>query len=112
MILEKEVAFGVKPGLWITPWYDGWSAEKESADCPVRLFFILEDQHRAVGMVHQVIGVAAHQYPADGGVGMGSHHHHRRFVDFLQETPSPPFPDPRCLIHFPVTGSCFPELKV
>ena len=67
MILEKEVAFGVKQGLWITPWLDGWSAEKESADCPVRLFFILEDQHRAVGMVHQVIGVAAHQHPADGG---------------------------------------------
>jgi len=52
LILEKEVAFGVKPGLWITPWLDGWSADKESADCPVRLFFILEDQHRAVGMVH------------------------------------------------------------
>ena len=83
MILEKEVAFGVKPGLWITPWLDGWSAEKESADCPVRLFFILEDQHRAVGMVHQVIGVAAHQHPADGGVGMGSHNHHHRFVGFL-----------------------------
>ena len=30
LILEKEVAFGVKPGLWITPWLDGWSAEKES----------------------------------------------------------------------------------
>jgi len=83
LILEKEVAFGVKQGLWITPWLDGWSAEKESADCPVRLFFILEDQHRAVGMVHQVIGVAAHQHPADGCVGMGSHHHHDRFVGFL-----------------------------
>ena len=34
-------------------------------------------------MVHQVIGVAAHQHPADGSVGMGSHHHHRRFVGFL-----------------------------
>ena len=33
-------------------------------------------------MVHQVIGVAAHQHLADGGVGMGSHHH-RRFVGFL-----------------------------
>ena len=84
MILEKEVAFGVKPGLWITPWLDGWSAEKESTDCPVRLFFILEDQHRAVGMVQQVIGVTAHQHPADGRVGMGSHHHHRRFVGFLR----------------------------
>ena len=35
-------------------------------------------------MVHQVIGVAAHQHPADGGLGMSiHHHHHRRFVGFL-----------------------------
>ena len=89
------MALGVKQGLWITTWLDGWSAEKESADCPVRLFFILEDQHRAVGMVHQVIGVAAHQHPADSGVGMGSHHHHRRFVCFLHVKDfGVGFPDP------------------
>ena len=95
MILEKELALGVKQGLWITPWMDGWSAEKESADCPVRLFFILEDQHRAAGMVHQVIGVATRQHPADSVVGMGSHQDHQRVKFLLHfEDFGVGFPDP------------------
>ena len=34
-------------------------------------------------MVHQVIGVAPHQHSTYSGVGMSSHHHHRRFVGIL-----------------------------